>query len=184
MNRSIIISISIIFNILISCSGTDIRDIGFVPENSQILVMDKSKIVLDDGDSFEYDGMGIRVLGMDTPEIAHPEHGFFIDQPYGREAAELTEKIINNCREISFVKYQEDRYGRMLAHVFIDGNLLSIMLIKAGLAYETVSFYGDNGFPELARRILEAAEKSEPKDFIPPHQWRRENRKTPDQVRQ
>ena len=182
MNKSAIISIFFIVNILISCSRTDKRDIDFVPENSQILDMDKSKIVLDDGDSFEYDGMGIRVLGMDTPEIAHPEHGFFIDQPYGREAAELTETIIHNCHEISFVKYQEDRYGRMLAHVFIDGDLLSIVLIKAGLAYETVSYYGDNGFPELAQRILEAAEKSKTKDFIPPHQWRQENRKTPDQV--
>ena len=96
MNKSAIISIFFIVNILISCSRTDKRDIDFVPENSQILDMDKSKIVLDDGDSFEYDGMGIRVLGMDTPEIAHPEHGFFIDQPYGRDINICSKRYQNN----------------------------------------------------------------------------------------
>jgi micrococcal nuclease len=142
--------------------------------------MDKTKVVNDDGDSFQYGDIGIRVLGMDTPEISHPEHGFFEDQPFGRDAAAMTAEIFKNAKEISYLPYQQDRYGRMLAHVFIDGDLLSIKLIRAGLAYETVSYYGDNGFPKLAERILLAAGESEVKDFIQPYKWRRENRKEPD----
>jgi endonuclease YncB( thermonuclease family) len=44
-----------------------------VPESVDVIYIDKTKIKLDDGDTFSYDGMDIRVLGMDTPEIAHPE---------------------------------------------------------------------------------------------------------------
>ncbi len=165
------------FLTLFSCNTSVKNDIDFIPEGSQVIEMDKSKITLDDGDSFEYDSLGIRVLGMDTPEIAHPEHGFDEDQAFGREAATLTASIIKDAESISYLPYQNDRYGRMLAHVFIDGDLLSIKLIRAGLAYETVSHYGDNGFPELAKRISKAAAESETKDFIPPYKWRRENRK-------
>jgi endonuclease YncB( thermonuclease family) len=166
-------------SVLLFCGKAVEKDILFLPDDVEVLVMDKSKIELDDGDSFTYDSTGIRVLGMDTPEITHTEHGFFEDQPFGREAADLTASIIEQAKEISYVPVSEDRYGRTLAHVFIDGNLLSIRLISAGLAYETVTHYGDNGFPGLAERILKAAEESQVKDFIPPYQWRRENRKDP-----
>lgn len=163
-----------------SCSLFVKKDIDFIPEGARVIEIDKDRIVLDDGDSFEYDGLGIRTLGMDTPEISHPEHGFFEDQPFGREAAALTLKIFKEAHRISYLPHQKDRYGRMLAHVFVDGELLSIKLIKAGLAYETISHYGDSGFPGLAQRILRAAADSRTKDFIPPYKWRQENRKEPE----
>ena len=169
--------VMLVFLSLVSCNTSVKNDIAFIPEGSQVIEMDKSKIKLDDGDSFEYDSLGIRVLGMDTPEIAHPEHGFEEDQAFGREAATFTARIIKEAETISYLPFQPDRYDRMLAHVFIDGDLLSIKLIRAGLAYETVSHYGDNGFPKLAERISNAAAESETKDFIPPYKWRRENRK-------
>ncbi len=162
--------------LLILCFCGKPTHLDLVPENIQVVVMDKSKIELDDGDSFVYDGMGIRVLGMDTPEISHPEHGFNEDQKYGREAAALTAEIFHEADEIAYAPYQEDRYGRMLAHVFVDGELLSVKLIKAGLAYETISHYGDNGFPEIAKVIFETAKKSKLKDFIQPYKWRQEHR--------
>ncbi|MCP4580248.1 MAG: thermonuclease family protein [candidate division Zixibacteria bacterium] len=162
---------------LCSCNLFVEKDIDFIPEGAQVIEMDKAKLTMDDGDSFFYDSLGIRVLGMDTPEIAHPEHGFDEDQAYGREAEALTALIFEGAGNVSYLAFQKDGYGRMLAHVFIDGDLLSIKLIRAGLAYETVSHYGDNGFPQLAERILKAAEESQTKEFIPPHQWRRANRK-------
>lgn len=165
--------------IIISCGSPVKRDFSFIPEGAKIIEIEKSEIILDDGDTFEYRGKGIRILGMDTPEISHPEHGFREDQPFGREASAYTAALLHNAEVISYLPYQDDRYGRMLAHVFVDGNLLAIQLIKAGLAYETVSYYGDNGFPELAERVLKAAENSEVKEFIPPYKWRREHRRVP-----
>lgn len=174
--RNHIFTIFALIVFIIACSSKSANHIKLVPVNAEIIEMDKAKIKLDDGDSFEYDDMGIRVLGMDTPEIAHPEHGFHSDQPFGREAAAYTADIFNHATKISFVPYQQDRYGRMLAHVFVDGELLSVKLIKAGLAYETVSHYGDNGFPELAKVILEEAQNSQTKNFIEPYKWRQQNR--------
>lgn len=169
------IALIVLIVLVISCSSAP-KHITLVPDSSKIVEMDKSKIVLDDGDSFHYGEMGIRVLGMDTPEIAHPEHGFHKDQPFGLEAAAYTADIVGKAKTISYLPYQEDKYGRTLAHVFVDGDLLSTKLIKAGLAYETVSHYGDNGFPKIAAVILEIAKNSETKDFIPPYKWRQQNR--------
>jgi len=174
--RRLVISLTTISLLLVACNLFVKKDIECIPDGTQVIEMDKTKIVLDDGDSFEYDSVGIRTLGMDTPEISHPEHGFLEDQEFGREAAAYTAKIFQEAKVISYIPDQPDRYGRTLAHVFVDGDLLSIKLIKAGLAYETVSHYGDNGFPELAERILKAAKESKVKDFMPPFQWRRENR--------
>ena len=143
------------------------------------VLMDKSLIRNDDGDSFHYDTLTIRVLGMDTPEITHEEHGFFEDQPYGREAFALTRKIFQTAERIEYIPFQNDKYGRLLAHVFVDGELLSEKLIRAGLAYETVSHYGDNGFKDLADHILKVASESPKPQFEPPWTWRREHRQEP-----
>ena len=139
----------------------------------------KDRIVFDDGDTISFDDVTIRVLGIDTPEIAHPEHGFMEDQPYGREAAARAEELIRGAKTISYLPYENDRYGRLLAHLFIDGKLLGVYLVEEGLAYETITHYGDNGFPDQAAQILDAAEGAPEPQFIPPHQWRRENRKKP-----
>jgi endonuclease YncB( thermonuclease family) len=137
--------------------------------------MEKASIRMDDGDSFFYRGLAIRILGIDAPEIIHEEHGIFEDQPCGRKAAAMTAALLREAKTIEYLPYQNDKYGRLLAHVFVDGDLLSVLLINAGLAYETVSYYGDNGFPELAQKILEAARKSPRPPFEKPYRWRRKH---------
>jgi endonuclease YncB( thermonuclease family) len=68
-----------------------------------------------------------------------------------------------------------DTYGRRLAHVLVDGRLLSVRLVEMGLAYENVSYFGDNGFPDLAQQILEASRRTPRPPFEPPHRWRRKH---------
>ncbi len=150
---------------------------GTAPEGS--IDIPKEKIVYDDGDTITFDDITIRVLGIDTPEIAHPEHGFVIDQPQGREASARAEELMRQAGRVSYIPFQNDQYGRLLAHLFIDNELLGVTLIREGLAYETISHYGDNGFPELAARILKAADNAPEPSFKPPHIWRRENRTEP-----
>ena len=137
----------------------------------------RNLIKYDDGDSFSCMGEPIRVLGIDTPEIIHPDHGIFKDQPLGRKAAAFTKRVLNRARRIVIVRAGKDRYGRTLAHVLVDGELLGVRLIKAGLAYENISRYGDNGLPEFALQITEAW-KSWPKPpFEDPHVWRKKHQK-------
>jgi endonuclease YncB( thermonuclease family) len=134
-------------------------------------------ISFDDGDSFECDGEPIRVLGIDTPEISHPEHGIPEDQAKGREAAAFTERAIRDARRVVIVRGGRDAYGRTLAHVLLDGELLGVALIKAGLAYETVRHFGDNGLPEFALAILEAWKRVPKPDFEEPYRWRKKHQK-------
>ena len=146
-------------------------------ESISLIKIDISDIRPDDGDTFFYKDLAIRVLGIDTPEIIHTEHGIFEDQPYGRKAAAMTINILRKANIIEYVPFQKDKYGRLLAHVFVDGKLLAVHLITAGLAYETVSYYGDNGFPKIAERILKAAHESPRPPFERPYKWRRRHQK-------
>jgi endonuclease YncB( thermonuclease family) len=136
-----------------------------------------AQIEFDDGDTFDVDGKPIRVLGIDTPEIAEPDVGIFEDQPYGRAAAESTRAWITRARVIELARDGRDIYDRRLAHVFVDGELLGVKLLEHGLAYENVSHFGDNGFPDLADRILRAAEAGPKPPFEPPHRWRKKHQK-------
>jgi endonuclease YncB( thermonuclease family) len=137
------------------------------------------KVKFDDGDSFKCDGVDIRVLGVDTPEITHKEHGILKNQEMGREAAAFTKKALRSANRILIIKGGKGHYGRTLAHVMLDGELLSVMLIKSGLGYETISKYGDNGFPLYASVIVEAF-KSVPKPkFENPSIWRAKNQQKP-----
>ncbi|MFH1652914.1 MAG: thermonuclease family protein [Pseudomonadota bacterium] len=138
---------------------------------------EKSKIKYDDGDSFTCGEEQIRVLGMDTPEITHKEHGISIDQPFGREATKMTNDLLKAAKRVIIIRSKKDMYGRTLAHVLIDGELLSVKLIKASLAYETISHYGDNGFREFALQITEAAKSAPKPKFDPPYLWRRKHQK-------
>ena len=144
-------------------------------ENNVLVRMDKSKIRPDDGDTFFYKDIIIRILGIDTPEIIHKEHGIFEDQPYGRNAAKMTISLLKNANLVEYLPFKEDYYGRLLAHVFVDEKLLSVHLINAGLAYETVSYFGDNGFPDIAEKILQTAENSPKPAFEKPYKWRRKH---------
>lgn len=144
-------------------------------ENSFVCPL--SQLQFDDGDSFVCNGEDIRVLGIDTPEIKHPQHGIFKDQKFGRKALGFTQKIFKNAKEILVVRGHKDKYGRTLAHVLVDGELLGVKLIRAGLAYESISIYGDQGFTQFGKEILTAAAGAPKPQFENPHDWRKKNQK-------
>lgn len=147
------------------------------PSYHNAVVMDVARIEFDDGDTFRYGKEHIRVLGIDTPEVREPDVGIFVDQPYGHVAAESTHALIVRAGRVEIAYDGLDKYDRRLAHVFVDGELLGVKLLEMGLAYENVSHFGDNGFPDLADRILRAAKDGPKPSFEPPHQWRRKNQK-------
>lgn len=136
-----------------------------------------NQLQFDDGDSFACKGEEIRVLGIDTPEIKHPQHGIFKDQRYGQKASAFTKKVFKNSKEILVVRGPKDPYGRTLAHVLVDGELLGVKLLKAGLAYESISKYGEQGFPQYSKEILTAAASGPKPKFENPHDWRKKNQK-------
>lgn len=144
--------------------------------------IEKKDIVFDDGDTIVHKGVEIRILGIDTPETIHEQHGIFIDQPMGPEASKRTKELIEGAKKVYLTTVGEkDKYGRILGHVWVDDKLLGEHLLSEGLAYESVSFYGDNGRPEIANRLLIAALKAYKEGRAPkfqePYLWRKENQK-------
>jgi hypothetical protein len=101
--------------------------------------------------------------------------GILIDQPGGPAAADTTRALLRRARVIEVVFDGRDTYGRRLAHVFVDGKLLAVELIERALAYENVTHFGDNGFPDLADRIVDASLRSPKPAFEPPYRWRRKH---------
>jgi hypothetical protein len=131
---------------------------------------------IEDGDTVVYRGVRMRFLGVDTPETRNPELGFWVDQPYGREAKEFTRRQIRQAERVTFIGNGYDRYDRLLVHLFVDGYPLSVKIVEAGFGYETVSVFGDGGFPDIASMILDASKLHGELPFENPYIWRMRNR--------
>ena len=93
-----------------------------------------------DGDTVEIEGgERVRLLMVDTPETT----GGATDC-YGPEATQFTRSLLEG-REVE-LRYDvecEDRYGRLLAYVFVDGREINILLVERG--YACVLYIPPNG---------------------------------------
>lgn len=89
-----------------------------------------------DGDTIKvfYKGKeeSVRYLLMDTPESKKPGECV---QPYAEKASKRNEQLVKSGKlTLEFEKSRTDKYGRLLAYVFVDGKSVQEMLIKEGLA--------------------------------------------------
>lgn len=143
----------------------------------------KSAVRIDDGDSLdiqwdEQTVESVRILGMDTPEVMHIEHNLPYDQSFGPEARGFLRGAVAACRKLTLLRSgQTDPFGRTLGYIFVDGTNVSPLLIKARLALENVSFYGDNGLPDPAQKCVAAGKAAGPVPFEKPHLYRKRMRK-------
>lgn len=139
---------------------------------------------VDDGDTFTIvwaagDTERVRILGIDTPEIKHPTFGMPEDQPWGREARCYALGALAFADRVELLRADRlDPYGRTLGFFFLDQRDYSVEIVKAHLAEETVSHYGDNGFPEEAKAVQAAAAVAGKPPFESPYLFRRRARDT------
>lgn len=93
-----------------------------------------------DGDTLLLeDGTRIRLIGVDTPEVHHPELPI---QRFAEEAMAFTKKVIEGHQVT--LKFddgpEKDKYGRLLAYAFVDKKLLNKEIIKQGYGYAMTRF--------------------------------------------
>ena len=76
-----------------------------------------------DGDTIELeDGRLVRYIGIDTPELRHREgkQWTYDPEPFGEEAKALNRKLVQGKKvRLEFDQEKTDRYGRLLAYVFV-----------------------------------------------------------------
>jgi len=88
-----------------------------------------------DGDTFRTrSGERIRLLGINTPEVAHNAQA---EQPYARAARrKLTQLILGKSVRLSLDREKTDTYGRTLAQVYLrDGRWVNQIMVAEGLAH-------------------------------------------------
>jgi len=133
---------------------------------------------VDDGDTVmirwsDKDEEPVRILGIDAPETRHVEHDLPYGQPFGEEARAFARGAFAAADQIELLRAGTvDPFGRTLAYLFIDGRNYSTMIATARLASETITQFGDNGFPKEAAEVMEAAKLQGPLPFEPPHIFR------------
>lgn len=99
----------------------------------------------------------VRMLAVDTPESVHPTKGV---EYYGKEASQYTCNLVKNAKKLELeyddASDKEDKYGRLLAWVFVDGKLLQEELIKNGYA-KVAYLYDDYKYTEKLKSVQEKA---------------------------
>ena len=147
------------------------------PHGTRVEV-EPARIVVDDGDSvgIRWPGGGeemVRILGIDTPEIRHPEHDLPYAQSFGPEARAFAMGAFATATRVELLRAATlDPFGRSLGYLFLDGRNYSLLVLRARLAEESVSRYGDNGFPKEAAEVLAAGREQGPLPFEPPADYR------------
>lgn len=89
-----------------------------------------------DGDTVKviYDGKEetVRLLLVDTPETKHPSKPV---QPLGPEASSFAKKRLEGKQiELEFDGPARDKYDRLLAYIWVDGEMFNQTLLEYGLA--------------------------------------------------
>jgi micrococcal nuclease len=79
------------------------------------------------------DRIRIRLSGIDAPELG---------QAFGRRAKEYTSSLVYG-RDVAVHPEERDRFGRLVARVFVDGRDVAREIVAAGLAWHSKRFNSD-----------------------------------------
>lgn len=146
--------------------------------HGQKVAVPLESLVVDDGDTFdirwsETDVETVRILGIDTPETRHLEHNIPYEQSMGAEARAFAKGAFAAATQVELLRASMlDPYGRTLGYVYLNGKNYSLIAIREHFAVESVTPFGDNGFPDEAAAVLAAAREAGPVAFEPPYLFR------------
>lgn len=92
--------------------------------NPQVRIVEVEVTKVSDGDTIRatVDGKNqrIRLIGINSPEIAHPDDGIEAEY-FGQEAFAYTKEMLEGKRVyLSFDEAMHDQYGRILAYVWLE----------------------------------------------------------------
>ena len=108
---------------------------AFCPQPSGLPTVSVQRVV--DGDTLKlHDGRSVRLIGINTPELAH--HGRNVE-PFAQAARQRLQALVNESGgriSLQVGKDARDHYGRTLAHAYDrSGQNLEARLLAEGLGY-------------------------------------------------
>jgi micrococcal nuclease len=120
----------LIFFLLILTGCYDAQNSIIAPEGySVVRVVDGDTIIVDIDGTEER----VRFIGVDTPESVHPDQSKNVE--YGEIASEFTKSMLEDQSvTLEYDVQERDRYGRVLAYVYLDGEMFNKTLLEEGHA--------------------------------------------------
>lgn len=152
------------------------------PSSTRVSV-DLKQIQIDDGDTLQIkwgpnDIEEVRILGIDCPETRHVQHDIPYSQNFGEEARAFARGTFATATKVELLRASMlDPYDRTLGYVFVNDRNYSVLVLEARLAEESITAFGDNGFPQEAAVVLATAKGAGPLPFEPPYQYRNRMRR-------
>ena len=131
------------------------------PSRSGLIPVELVKTI--DGDTIKimYEGkeQNVRYLLIDTPETNHPRLG---KQPFGEKAKERNRELMNSGKlEIEFdIGGKTDKYDRLLAYIYIDGESVQEKLLEEGLARVAYVYPPNTRHLDAYKKAEEKAKKA------------------------
>ena len=127
-----------------------------------VRIIDGDSIVVDNGNG----PIKVRLIGIDCPER---------NQPYGTDATRALKNFLGDS-PLRVQGQKKDRWGRLLAHVYVESQLINLQLVKEGAAWvyraEQDTFWADLNEAEREARQEKRGLWALP-DPIYPGDWRK-----------
>ena len=99
----------------------------------------------------------VRYIGVNTPEVHHPR---VAEQPGGREAWDVNRRLVADRQVRLELDVQErDRYGRLLAYVWVGPTMINAELVGRGYA-QVMTVPPNVRYQELFLRLQRGARES------------------------
>jgi micrococcal nuclease len=115
-----------------------------------------------EGDTIEVD-LGrrqrekVRYLGINTPETSHPRQGV---EPFGPEAKEANRRLVEGQMvRLEFDVQARDRFGRLLAYVYVGNLMVNAELVRQGYA-QAATYPPNMRYQELFLRLQREAQEA------------------------
>lgn len=110
-----------------------------------------------DGDTIELlNGEKVRYIGIDTPELRSSRK---VVEYYAEEAYRANRKLVEGKKvSLEFDVQRRDRYGRLLAYVYVDGLMVNEWLLANGYA-RVATFPPNVKYAERFRKLEQEARK-------------------------
>ena len=79
----------------------------------------------------------VRYIGIDTPETRRREGERWVEdpEPFGPEATQANQRLVEGKRvRLEYDAQTRDRYGRLLAYVYLEDEMVNARLLQEGYA--------------------------------------------------